>query len=304
MSHNRSGLLVTSDKVSASAYHQCSIPVVLLYLLYWLANGSHNGLYSPTMSWIANPPLKKVNHSQEFWTSLIWYPKMDASLDTKLWLTPTWMYFDVHPQNPNLVYKRACESDNNTHGNVGSTMESLAKSLLSCPSRSERHWTLFGGFPSHGGTPKSSIFDWDFPRNKPAILGYPHLKQAPLESRWSRGGATVQRGWWQFGNERMIHSITIHDNPSNPSPTIPYVQHQDIPGFVQCPTDPWVVLNSLHQKQRAARSSPGPSPTTAYSQAGWTQKKLPDVQSEIPTARFFFRPAASCELKCIIKTSL
>ena len=39
------------------------------------------------------------------------------------------------------------------------------------------------GFPQgHGRTPQlSSILDWDFPWNQPAIKGYPHLWKAPFE---------------------------------------------------------------------------------------------------------------------------
>ena len=44
----------------------------------------------------------------------------------------------------------------------------------------------YGGFPIHGGTPKSSsISRWDFPVNKPSILGLPPFWGTPhMASTW------------------------------------------------------------------------------------------------------------------------
>ena len=40
--------------------------------------------------------------------------------------------------------------------------------------------SLIGRFSKMVGFPKSSMLDWDFPWNKPSILGYPYLWQPPI----------------------------------------------------------------------------------------------------------------------------
>ena len=45
-----------------------------------------------------------------------------------------------------------------------------------------------GGFHGHGGTPsdQSSISRWDFPWNKPTILGYPYFRKPHMVCWWNR----------------------------------------------------------------------------------------------------------------------
>ena len=43
---------------------------------------------------------------------------------------------------------------------------------------------FWGGFRSHGGTPKSSIYSWHFPWNKPSILGPPIYGTPPYFGIW------------------------------------------------------------------------------------------------------------------------